>query len=179
MKNIFAFLTVFCVLCVWFALGAESQVSVVLGTRWLFIWTPTNLSLWSVSPWNTVEVLFDDYFWIEDLRWTSTGHYTTIQCDGLFGPNGYIITGVQLSWVNVEMIAGRSNSTLIYSNLNIWTDVTSPQLYLYRNNGASNNGAINIYGNKPSIRVSIPEDAPVGSYKGKITYTLYDMAFNY
>jgi hypothetical protein len=179
MKNKFVFF-VFCSLVfVWVVLGTESQVSITLSARWLFVWTPANLNLWSVSPGGTVEVNFDDYFWVEDLRWTSTGHYTTIQCDGLYWSNNYIITGVQLSWINVEMIAGISNSTLIYSNLNSRTDITQPQLYLYRNNSSSNNWVINRYGNKPSIRVFVPEYAPVGTYKWKITYTLYDMAFNY
>jgi len=145
----------------------------------LIIWTPANLNLWSVNPWDTIEINFDDYFWVEDLRWTNTGHYTTIQCDWLYGPSNFVITWLQLSWATVEMIDWRTNNTLIYSNLSDRTDITDPTLYLYRNNDLSNNWAINRYWNKPAIRVFVPEDAPAGSYKGKITYTLYDMSFNY
>lgn len=179
MKDKFVLLVFSCLFLVWLVLAVDSKVSVTLYTRWLFIWTPANLALWSVIPWNTIEVDFPDYFWIEDLRWTSTGHYTTIQCDGLYGPGGAIITWVQLSWANVDMIAGKPNETLIYSNLNTWTDITQPQLYLYRNNSVSNNGAINIYGNKPAIKINVPLGIPSGHYKWKITYTLYDMWFDY
>ncbi|HKL43963.1 MAG TPA: hypothetical protein VJ892_01650, partial [Candidatus Absconditabacterales bacterium] len=155
------------------------QISVTIKGQGIIIGTPANLNLGSVNPGDTVEINFDDYFWVEDLRGTNTGHYTTIQCDGLYGPSNFVITGLQLSGATVEMIDGRTNNTLIYSNLSDRTDITDPTLYLYRNNDLSNNGAINRYGNKPAIRVFVPEDAPAGSYKGKITYTLYDMSFNY
>lgn len=157
----------------------NSLVSVEVLSAWLIIWTPENLNIWSVSPWNDKEVNFTDYFWIEDLRWTNTGHYTTIQCDWLYGPSDAIITWVQLSWATVDMIAGKPNNTLIYSNLSSRTDVTEPKLYLYRNNNVSNNWAINRYWNKPAIKITVPSWVPAGSYKWKITYTLYDMSFNY
>lgn len=160
---------------------SHGELSLKIIWNGLIIGTPANLSLWTVSPWTTVQKTFDDYFWLEDLRGISTGHYTTIQCDGLYGPNGYVITWVQMIWPNVVLIGWLTNQTTIYSNLSSRTDVTTPQLYLYRNNNidTSTLGFTNRYGNKPSIKVSIPSNAPVGSYKWKITYTLYDMDFNY
>lgn len=168
--------------CLVFGENMQSMVSVQLNTRWLFAWTPANLSLWPVTPWNTIEVNFSDYFWIEDLRWNSTGHYTTIQCDGLFGPNGStgtVITWVQMSGLIIELVAWTANNTLIYSNLSTWTDITKPQLYFYRNENTTNPGWVNRYGNKPTIKISVPSGTPSGTYRWKITYTLYDMWFNY
>jgi hypothetical protein len=146
---------------------------------WLVIGTPANISLWSLTAWSGYVYTFSDYFWIEDLRWNNTGHYTTIQCDGLYGPNNAIITGVQMSGSLIEKIVWITNNTLIYSSLTTWTDITEPQLYLYRNDIIGANGAINRYWNKPSIKITVPADVPSGSYKWKITYTLYDIPFSY
>ena len=160
----------------------SQQVSVEIRGQWLIIWTPANLNLGFVSDWATITRSFLDYFWIEDLRGTNTGHYTTIQCDGIYGPNGAtssVITGIQLSWTSIERILWTDNNTLIYSNLSTWTDITTPQLYLYRNNNISNGWVWNRYGNKPSIKIIVPSGTPAGTYKGKITYTLYDMPFSY
>lgn len=163
-------------------ISQNAQLSLDIQWQWLIIWTPSNLDLGTISAGSTIESNFLDYFWIEDLRWTNTGHYTTIQCDGLYGPDGAtstVITGVELSGAVIEKIWGKDNQTLIYSNLSSRTDITSPQLYLYRNDSVSNNGAINKYWNKPSIKITVPTWTPAGTYKGKITYTLYDMPFSY
>lgn len=160
---------------------SDWQLTLKILGNWLIIWTPANINLWTVSPGNTIEKNFDEYFWLEDLRGISTGHYTTIQCDGLYWPNWYIITWVKMMWPDVVLVWWLENQTTIYSNLSNRTDITAPQLYLYRNNNVDTSmlGFTNRYGNKPSIKVSIPNDAPIGNYKWKITYTLYDMSFDY
>ncbi len=173
---IYTFFVIFIVLG-GFVVSQNQQISIRIHWQWIIIWTPNNLDLWTITSWSIVEVSFWDHFWIEDLRWSNTGHYTTMQCDGLYGEWAaawVVITGVQLSWANVERLLWLENDTLIYSNLVSWTDITSPQLYLYRNNNISNGWVWNKYWNKPSIRITVPDDVPVGTYKGKITYTLYD-----
>ncbi len=162
-----------------FVEAQNSQVELSVQGQWLIIGTPNNLNIWSVSEGDTIESSFVDYFWIEDLRGISTGHYTTIQCDGLYGPSDSIITWVQLSWAIVDRIAWTANNTLIYSSLSSRTDITEPKLYLYRNDIVWTNWLINRYGNKPAIKITVPSWVPAGSYKWKITYTLYDMGFNY
>lgn len=160
----------------------QSKIELEIKWQWLIIGTPNNLNLGSVNAWAIIISSFLDYFWLEDLRGTSTGHYTTIQCDGLYWPNWSVtnvITWIQLSGAVIEKIAWADNDTLIYSNLNTWTDITSPKLYLYRNNAVSNVWVINRYWNKPDIRISVPSWMPAGTYKGNITYTLYDMPFSY
>ncbi len=180
MKYLFIFVC-FLFWC-WFVFSNTQKISVVLNWQWLIIWTPANLDLGTVSSGDIKEINFLEPFWIEDLRWTNTGHYTTIQCDGLYGPNtltSTVITGVQLSGAVVEKIWWKDNDTLVYSALSSFTDITTPQLYLYRNDSVSNNGAINRYGNKPTIKITVPSWTPAGTYKWKITYTLYDMPFSY
>ncbi len=179
MKKYFLFILFVSFFWISFVFSQSKEVSVKVFSLGLVIWTPANLNLWSVIPWNTIEVSFSDYFWVEDLRGSNTGYYTTIQCDGFYGPNNYVITGVQILWDLVELVAWIDNHTLIYSNLNTWTDITIPKMYLYKNDNSMWNYYGNKYGNKPSVRVSVPIDAPAGTYKGKITYTLYDMSFNY
>lgn len=166
-------LVVLCLFLAWFVFWASSKISINLNSRWLIIWTPENLNIWIANPGTTIERNFSTNFWIRDLRWTDTGHYTTIQCDGLYWPDDAVITWVQLSWSNVELMAGKPNDTYVYSNLNTWTDITTPKLFLYRNNVVSG-GAINKFWIKPSIKINVPIDVPVGMYKWKITYTLYD-----
>ena len=179
-KYLFLF-TFFCIL--WFKIVFAQNVdkwnlNLYIRWNWLIIWTPSNLNIGAVSPWSNVEFNFSDYFWVEDLRGTNTGHYTTIQCDWLYWPNWFVITGIQISGNLVDLILWLENQTNIYSNLNLWTDITLPKLYLYRNNDPSTVWIINKYGNKPSIKFYVPQDAPAWSYKGKITYTLYDFPIN-
>ena len=162
-----------------FVIWQTKEIAVKVLGLWLIIWTPNNFSLGTVSQWNTIELDFSDHFWVEDLRWSNTGYYTTIQCDWLYWPNNFIITWILLSWSHVELLNWYPNTTLIYSNLNAWIDVTSPKLYLYKNDNVVNNIIWNKYWNKPSIKINVPVDAPAGTYTWKITYTFYDTSFNY
>lgn len=181
MKKVFLFVSLSLFILFPFALAQTQKVAEVQLTilkYGLVIWTPANLNLGSVLPWNQVEKTFDDYFWVEDLRGSDIGYYTTIQCDGLYGPDNFVITWIQLLWNSIEFLAWVENQTLLYSNLSSWTDITQPQLYFYKIDNTPLNYHINKYWNKPSIRAFIPNDAPAGDYKWKITYTLYDMSFD-
>ncbi len=157
----------------------SKEVRIEIIGQGLVIWTPSNISLGTVTAWDTIDKTFDDYFWVEDLRWVNTWYYTTIQCDGLYWPDGFVITGVQLSWSSIKLIQWNGNETKIYSNLSSWTDITIPQLYLYKQDNTSKSYNGNKYWNIPSIKVSVPNNAPAGTYKWKITYTLYDRSFSF
>ena len=88
-KRIFLLSILF--VCVYIFVALEN-VQINLEIKWIGIrhGTPTKLSLWTISysdqP-QEVNASFGDYFWIEDLMWLVTWHYTTIQCDGLIGPS--------------------------------------------------------------------------------------------
>jgi hypothetical protein len=175
---LFVFLSLFAL--VWISLAQiQKEVHVEISWLGLVIWTPSNISLGSVSAWTTVEKTFNNYFWVEDLRWVNTWYYTTIQCDGLYWPNDFVITGVQLLWNSLDLIQWIGNQTDMFSNLSSWTDITIPQLYFYKKDNMPWNYNGNKYWSKPSIKVSVPNNAPAGTYKWKITYTLYDRSFEF
>lgn len=146
----------------------------------LVIWTPANLNLGNVTAWSQIEKTFDGHFWVEDFRkWYGTGYYTTIQCDGLYWPNDFVITWMLLKWNSIEILEWDEwEEELIHSYLDSWKDITQPQLYFYKNSSTPQSSNGRKYWSKPSINVSIPSDAPAGDYKWRITYTLYDMSFD-
>ena len=168
---------IFCLYCWAWCLWQESvQITLYLQWQGLIIWTPANLDLWTINQWTTQEYTFSDYFWIEDLKWNKDGHYTTIQCDWFFWPSNYAITWVLFKANDMELIWWIRDNSTIYSTLTQdFTDITSPKVYFYRNTDLNNTWYLNKYWTKPTIKFTIPTDAPTWTYSGKITYTLYDM----
>lgn len=175
-KRIKYIIFLFCLaLCFVFVLSYDNQakVSISILGKWLVIWTPNNLDLWSVFTGSILIYTFDDYFWIDDMRWYFTWHYTTVQLNGLYGPSESVITGIELKANNLDLLNWRENSTLINVDISNWLDITTPKLFFYRNTDL-NNWVINRYGTMPSIRITVPDDAQTGIYRWKIIYTLYD-----
>jgi len=141
--------------------------------------TPENFNLWVLNTSGQEQYIsgqFTDYFWIEDLEWYSTGHYTTIQCDGVHWPSWYIIT-----WVYLK--AGNTTPTLIQwlanTNILIWTwlhdyaSIYSPMTYIYKPTNNTNAWIANKYWDKPRLKITIPAYAPPGTYSGTIVFSLY------
>ena len=140
--------------------------------------TPNNVNLWTpnTSP-NDQEIVwqFDDNFWVEDLEWYITGHYTTIQCDGVYGSAGNKLTGVYLK-------VGNSNPTLlmwgtgnvhIATELNDYVSILNPITYIYKPTAIDNEWAINRYWDRPRLKIIIPGWTPPGNYSGTIVFNLY------
>lgn len=141
--------------------------------------TPENLYLWNIVSSLSDQYIsghFTDYFRVEDIEWYITGHYTTIQCDGVYGPNGFILTGV-------DLMAGNSSPELIMwatgpnvsinSVLSSYTSILEPITYIYKNTASNNAGIVNRYGDKPWLRILIPPTAPSGIYSGTIVFSFY------
>lgn len=142
--------------------------------QWLTIWTPANRSLGGSFS-SSKEITFDDYFWIEDLRASEDGHYTSIQWV-VYWSDGNIV-----SWATVEFKSNSDNIILIWGvadnadfnrNMTSYTDITNPALLFYRNDNPSHSWYFNKYWFKPSIRVTVPTH---GTYTVRLSYTLYDM----
>lgn len=174
------FVSLFCMISSTFAIN---QVSVEIKGKWLIIWTPNavTINLGDVSVGSTATYTFTDDFWIKDLRWTPQWHYTTIQCNWLFQQNwDWVITWVMYKATAWTLLWWQPNQTSINADLQIWEglDITQPKLYFYRVDWWHNGGVLNTYWDRPTIKISIPEWTPTWSYKGKITYTLYDMPFS-
>ena len=146
--------------------------------QWLIIWTPENINLWSLTPWTPKELTFSDYFWIEDLRGSKDGHYTSIQWL-VYWRDGEII-----NWATVEFSTNSEFFTLIWGmtedetfghDLISYTDITEPKILFYRNDNDAHVWYVNRLWFKPKIKVTLPNDAPSWPYSLRLSYTLYDM----
>ena len=158
---------------------AANAIDIIVNVKWqwLTIWTPANIQLGSFSSSKTVT--FTDDLWIEDLRWSKTGHYTSIQWI-VYWSGGEIV-----SWATVEFKTNSENIILLWGvadnadfNRNLasssYTNITEPKLLFYRNDNQNHSWYFNKYWFKPSLRISVPSGA-IWPYKVKLSYTLYDM----
>ena len=176
-KRIFLLSILF--VCVYIFVAWEI-VQLNLEIKWIGIrhGTPPNLSLWAINysdqP-QEVNASFGDYFWIEDLMWLVTWHYTTIQCDGLIGPSSYLITGVYLmAWETSPIkILWNTGNVLISNSLATYYSIYNPIVYIYKPTNPINVGKANKYWDIPDIKIVIPPNAPAGSYNGTIVFSLY------
>lgn len=141
--------------------------------------TPDNTNLWLLTTSGNEQELtgqFTDYFWVEDLQGYTTGHYTTIQCDGVYGPSWYILSWIYLKAGNItpELIQWLTgNHIFINSILNNYIDILSPITYIYKETHNDNAWLANRYGDKPYYKIIIPAYAPPGMYSGTIVFSFY------
>lgn len=143
--------------------------------QWLTIWTPGNIPLGSFS--SSKEVTFTDYFWIEDLRASEDGHYTSIQWL-VYWADWEIVSGATVEFKsnsdNIILIWGVADNADFNRNMTNYTDITNPALLFYRNDNPSHSWYLNKYWFIPSIRVNVPNGSG-GPYTVRLSYTLYDM----
>lgn len=164
----------------WLFCIAQNSALITLTIQWqgLIIWTPENISLWTLTPWTPKDITFEDFFWIEDLRGSKDGHYTSIQW------LVYWLDGEVISWATVEFSTNSWDFTLIWGvtedetfehDLINYTDITEPKILFYRNNNDDHIWYVNRLWFKPTIKVTVPNDVPSWSYSLRLSYTLYDM----
>ena len=171
-KLIVLFIPVIIVLC---AVTSALDVTVNIKWQWLIIWTPANIELGSFS--SSKEVTFSDYIRIEDLRESSTGHYTSIQWV-IYWSNWEIVSGTvefKTNNPNIYLIWGVEDNADFNRNLISFTDITEPKLLFYRNNNQNLPWYFNKYWFKPSVKVTVPSGSN-GPYTVRLFYTLYDIS---
>jgi len=140
--------------------------------------TPSNVNLWvygTSSNDQEISGQFSDYFWVEDLEWYVTGHYTTIQCDGVYGSAGNRLTWVYLKAGSTSpiLILWATWNVLISSGIYDYVSILNPITYIYKPTEASGNWVINKYWDKPRFKIFIPGGTPAGHYSGTIIFSLY------
>lgn len=131
-------------------------------------------------------------FVVTDFKGSASGYNTSIQVSdlsvidsegnidtALIASNpAYVIpaSNVKFSHGTLTKMQGADNSDVKISTELVNKAIDSAVTYFYREAGTTA-GIIGEYGDdKPSISVNIPANTPAGTYKGTITYTLYDNA---
>ncbi len=140
--------------------------------------TPNNVNLGTPTTSSTDQEIsgpFDGYFRVEDLQWDMTGHYTTIQCDGVYGSAGNRLTWVYLKAgtatpVRLLWVTGNVH---INPALQDYVSIITPVTYLYKPTDSAYIGYINKYWNIPRLKIFIPWWTPPGTYSGTIVFSLY------
>ena len=130
----------------------------------------------------TVNGTFTSEFWVEDLKWSDTGYYTTVQMSGnLQGPGSSNISSGNVSMrtasvgnAGITLMGGSANTNVVIdSAMSSYQTLNAPRTLIKRNNGA-NFGLIGKYGVNPEMQLIIPAYQAVGQYTGTLVYTLYN-----
>lgn len=161
-----------------FAASEKGQISFEIKSMGLRHGTPNDVYLGTLStaPYDQeISGQLNEYFWIEDMQGYITGHYTTIQCDGIYWPDDYMITWIYFKAGNTAptLLQGVTGNVHIYPDLYQYTSIIHPMTYMYKLTVLSNKWITNIYGDKPRFKLLIPANAPIGSYSGTITFSFY------
>ena len=140
--------------------------------------TPNNVNLWLPTTSGSDQEIswkFNGDFWIEDLQWYITGHYTTVQCDGVYGSAGNKLTGVFLKAGNTTptLIQWSPGSVHISTWLLDYTSINTPVTYIYKSTDIQNAWLANRYWDTPRLKILIPGWTPPGTYTGTIVFSLY------
>lgn len=167
--------------CMYFTYAQVYEWDITLRITWLGIrhGTPENLSLWTItsSPGDQyISGHFTQPFWVEDIEGYMTGHYTTIQCAGVYGPNNTILTWVELMAGDTEpeLLMGMTGTNVfINPMLHTYTSITEPVTYIYKTTDTNNIWIVNKYGDKPWLKILIPPTSPAGIYSGTIVFSFY------
>lgn len=162
------------------AFASIDQWTLSFSVIWIWIrhGTPNNINLWTpISSLSNQEISgqFTDNFWVEDLQWYVTGHYTTIQCDGVYGSAGNKLTWVYLKAGNTApvLIQWLTGNVFISTALTNYTNIITPVTYIYKPTNLTNIWIVNKYWDKPWLKIMIPGWTPPGTYSGTIVFSLY------
>lgn len=158
--------------------AAQGILTLKITGIWIRHGTPDNAHLWVLTTSPTDQEFswqFTGYFWVEDMQWDRTGHYTTIQCDGIYWPSGYILTWIYLKAGNTTptLLQWITGNVYIHSSLYTYMSILQPVTYLYKTTSPANAWVVNIYGDTPRFKIIIPAYAPPGMYSGSIVFSYY------
>ncbi|HMY80265.1 MAG TPA: hypothetical protein PLW93_03900 [Candidatus Absconditabacterales bacterium] len=130
----------------------------------------------------TVNGTFTDPFYVDDLRGSNTGYYTTVQLSGdLVGPGGATISGsnvyMQTTAIGnpgITTLAGSPNTLVVIdAGMGSYQSLDVARQLIKRPAGA-NSGVVGMYGTYPLMQLVIPPYQAVGTYTATLVYTLYE-----
>jgi len=153
---------------------------------WLTIGQSWALNMWSVSVSSTGQTLesqftWTSFFWLDDLIGSNSGYYTTISLTNLSGQNTSAFipnTNVEIKVDSASAILetwSANSSVVVGSGAEFTSYRVFDTIFTFINRPVgANNGLLGKYKTFPWLRVTIPAYQAIDSYKGIITYTLYD-----
>lgn len=151
---------------------------ICIGSTWSFdfgAYTVSNTS-------QTVNGTFSSPFYVEDLKGSNSGYYTTVQMSGaLQGSGSSTIPAANVSMrtsavgnAGITTIGWSSNTNVVVNaGMAAYQTLNTPRRLIERVNGA-NFGLIGQYGVTPQMQLIIPAYQAVGAYSGTLVYTLYN-----
>ncbi len=130
----------------------------------------------------TVSGTFSSPFYVEDLKWSNSGYYTTVQMSGnLLGSGSNSIPAANVSMrtsavgnAGITTMGWSSNTNVVVNaGMAAYQTLNTPRRLIERVNGA-NFGLVGQYGVTPEMQLLIPAYQAVGAYSGTLVYTLYN-----
>jgi hypothetical protein len=121
------------------------------------------------------------YFYVDDLRGSNSGYYTTVQLNAdLTGPGASTLLRTNIFMktaaignAGITLMAWAANTNVqIQAGMAAYQSLDTARQLIIRNTGA-NGGLIGQYGVLPQMQLIIPAYQAVGTYTGTLTYTLY------
>jgi uncharacterized protein (TIGR02145 family) len=147
-----------------------------------------SLNLGSLQISNSVQVktwaFGSNSFRVDDQKWVESGYYTTLSVTDLVWENpAHVIwaENIQLKSENstVSLISGTpvNDSYVLFSNqIQNWVTATWSITYFNRQNtDTADAGRLGKYWDNLQIKVTVPAHTMADTYRGTITYTLYDL----
>jgi hypothetical protein len=164
---------------------------VTIGTNTGVSWT-LNKNLGELNISNNAQTITGDFwanaFWIEDMKWIESGYYTTLSVsDMIWESNSWHIipkANIQLKPSGVTKISWAEvleSKVILWDSWNDWTNYTwtwneTTVTYFNRQNTATADaGRVGRWWDNLQIKVTVPAHTVADTYKGTITYTLYDL----
>ena len=123
----------------------------------------------------TISGTFSSPFFVDDLRGSNSGYYTTVQMSGNLlwsWSNSIAATNVSMRTsavgnAGITTMAGSANTNVIVNaGMSAYQTLNTPRRLIERVNGQ--------YGVTPQMQLIIPAYQAVGSYSGTLVYTMYN-----
>jgi WxL domain surface cell wall-binding len=124
----------------------------------------------------------DGYFWVDDLKGSNSGYYTTVQLNAdMAGPGGASIPRANVYMktaavgnAGITTMAGTANPRVeVHAGMAAYQSLDAARQLIIRNT-AANFGVVGKYGTLPQLQLVIPAYQAVGNYTATLTYTLYE-----
>lgn len=155
---------------------------------------PGNICIWSTGAFNfgsytvsssaqTVNGSFTSPFYVDDLKWSNTGYYTTVQLSWALTQSGGSGTIPAANAFMRTAATGNPGITTMAGSANtrVWIDWAMSAYQsldvarqLIERNLAANFGVVGQYGVNPQMQLVIPAYQSVGTYNATLVYTLYE-----